>query len=72
MSRDVGWIVTEWDSVARTWSVEGATPWPAGQRQRAEDERDELQAAHGGTWAVAMVVLSEGSLVGPDAQEALR
>ena len=72
MSRDVGWIVTEWDSVARTWSVEGATPWPAGQRQRAEDERDELQEAHGGTWALAMVVLAEGSLVGPDATEALR
>jgi len=71
MSRDIGWIVTEWDSVAGTWSCEGATPWPPGDKARAEDERDELAAVHGGTWALAMVVLAEGSVVGPDAAEAL-
>ena len=72
MSRDVGWIVTEWDSTARAWSAEGASPWPPGRKARAEEERDAFADEHGGTWGLAMVTLAEGTAVGPERAESLR
>ena len=71
MSRDLGWVTAEWDPVSRTWSLEDAAPWPAGEKAQAESERDALQKAHGGTWALAMVTLYEGSVVGPERAESL-
>lgn len=72
MSREIGVVVCEWDAISHAWSVGDAVPWPVQHADAAGRERDQLAAAHGGTWGLAMVTLAEGSVVGPDATEALR